>query len=122
LGCLLPSLLRVAQPLRHLLVAKVRYPAFSGTAPTKIADRHVDSAVDEELHAFVVLAPHELVQDAGGLMGAPFRVDVSAVVQKKVGDLEVVVHNSPSERGVEHLLRIGLTAEPNSEIAAVMGV
>src|SRR5262245_36188812 len=59
----LPPLLSVAQPLRHLLVAKVRCPALGGGAPAIVLDRHVDAAVDEELHGFVVLAPHELVQD-----------------------------------------------------------
>src|SRR5438094_10315432 len=44
------------------------------------------------------------MQNAGGLMGAPVRVDISPVTEKKVGDLEVVIEDRPGERGVENLL------------------
>jgi hypothetical protein len=43
------------------------------------------------LHGFVILVKHQLMQDAGGLMGAPVRVDIGPVYEKKVGNLEVVV-------------------------------
>ena len=59
-------------------------------APAIVDDRHVDAAVDEELHGFVIFVKmRQLMQDAGGLMGAPVRVDISPVTEKKVGDLEV---------------------------------
>jgi hypothetical protein len=38
------------------------------------------------------------MQDAGGLMGAPVRVDIGAVPEKKVGDFEVVIDDRPRER------------------------
>ena len=41
-------------------------------------------------------------------MGAPVRVDIGPVPEKKVGDLEVVVEDRPGERGVENLLHTGL--------------
>src|SRR5215510_8535802 len=89
---LLPPLLRFGEPLRHLLVLKVRCPTLSGTAPSIIDDRQIDAAVDEELHGFVVFVkPYQLVHDAGGLMRAPLRVDIGSVLEKKVCDLEVVV-------------------------------
>jgi hypothetical protein len=44
------------------------------------------------------------MQDAGGLMGAPVRVDIRPVPEKKVGDFEMVVEDRPGERGVENLL------------------
>src|SRR5262245_42757600 len=34
----------------------------------------------------------------------------------------MVVHNSPSESGVENLLHIGLAAKPSSKIGEVMGI
>src|SRR5579862_10032235 len=91
-GVSVPPLLRLAQPLRHLLVLRgVISPALGGSAPAIIADRHVDAAVDEELHGCVVFKMHQLMQDAGRFMGAPVRVDISPVTEKKVGDLEVAV-------------------------------
>src|SRR6266446_1846849 len=51
---------------------------------------------------------HQLMQNASGLMGAPVRVDIGPVTEKKVGDLEVVVEDRPGERGVENLLHTGL--------------
>src|SRR5215831_20368794 len=73
---LLPPFLRVAQPLRHLLVLRsVTCPTLGGCAPAIIEDRHVDAAVDEELHGFVVFAKHQLMQDGGGLLGSPVAVD-----------------------------------------------
>ena len=87
--------------------------------PSIIADVHVDAAVDKELHGFVIPVPHQLVQDAGGLMRAPVRIDISPMPEKKVSDLEVVVEDRPGKRGVENLLRIGLAAESGFEIAAV---
>jgi hypothetical protein len=52
------------------------------------------------LHGFVIFVPHQLIQDAGGLMGTPVRVDISSVRDKKAGDFETVVEDCPSERGV----------------------
>ena len=49
----------------------------------------------------------QLVQDARRLMGAPAGVDVCAVLEKEVGNLEVVVDDRPGERHVEHVLRGG---------------
>jgi len=92
----------------------VACPTLGGSVPAKIEDRHIDAAVDKKLHGFVILMPHELVQDAGGLMGAPVRVDVGSVREKKVGDLEVVVEDCPPERGIENILDIRLAAEPGS--------
>ena len=87
-------MLRLAQPLRHLLVLhSVRCPTLGGRAPAIIDDRHVDAAIDEELHRFVIFVPHQLMQDAGRLVGAPVRVDIGSVPEKKVGDLEVVVED-----------------------------
>src|SRR5580692_10942409 len=96
-------MLRLAQPLGHLLVLhSVRCPTLGGRAPAIIDDRHVDAAIDEELHRFVIFVGiYQLMQDAGGLMGAPVRVDIGPVTEKKVGDLEVVVEDRPGERGVE---------------------
>src|SRR6516165_3410236 len=75
--CLLPTLLRLGQPLRHLLVFRcVIGPTLGRSAPAIIDDRHVDAAVDEELHRFVILVPHQLMQDAGGLVAAPARIDI----------------------------------------------
>src|SRR5262249_55443157 len=58
-------LLRLAQPLRHLLVAgSVQRPALSSSAPAIIGDRHVDTAVDEKLHGFAILMKmRQLMQD-----------------------------------------------------------
>ena len=75
-------------------------PTLGGSAPAIIANRHVDAAVDEELHGFVILVPLQLMQDACGLMGAPVRVDIGPVREKKFGDLEVVVEDGPGERSV----------------------
>ena len=102
----LPS--RILQPLRHLLVlCGVTCPTLRSAAPAIVPDRHVDAAVDEELHGLVVFVKHQLMQDAGRLVRAPVRVDIGAVLEKKVGDLEVVVDDGPGERGVENLLRRG---------------
>src|SRR5262249_44210234 len=107
--CLLPPLLRLAEPLRHLLVVRsVTCPTLGGSAPAIIDDRHVDAAVDEELHGFVIFVKYQLMQDAGGLMGAPVRVDIGPVTEKKVADLEVAVDDRPGERSVENLLHTGL--------------
>src|SRR5262245_41937823 len=106
---MLPTLLRLSQPLRHLLVLKVGCPTLSGTAPSIIDYRQIDAAVDEELHGFVVFVkPYKLMHDAGRLMRAPLRVDIGAVLEKKVGDLEVVVEDRPGERGIENLLHTNL--------------
>jgi len=48
------------------------------------------------------------MQDAGGLMGTPVCVDIRSVIEKKAGDLEVVVHDRETNRGVENLLHSGL--------------
>src|SRR5215813_11483527 len=93
-----------------------------GSVPAKTEDRHIDAAIDKKLHGFVILMPDELMQDAGGLMRAPFRVDIGPVHEKKVGDLEVVVEDCPRERGIQNILCIGLAAEPGSEVAAVVGI
>jgi hypothetical protein len=94
------------QPLRHFLVIRgVTRPTLGRTAPAVIGDSHVDATVNEELHFFIVLVkPHQLVQDARGLMGAPAGVDIGAVLEKKVGDREVAIQDCPGERGVENLL------------------
>src|SRR5438552_635837 len=107
---MLSPLLRFAQPPRHLLVLRsVISPALGGSAPAIVADRHVDAAVDKELHGLVVFVKVcQFMQDAGRLMGAPVRVDIGAMPEKKVGDLEVVVEDRPGERGVEDLLHTGL--------------
>src|SRR5215471_11798104 len=100
----------------------VACPALGGSVPAKIEDRHINAAIDKKLHGFVILMPHELMQDAGGLMGAPLRIDIGSVREKKVGDLEVVVENCPRERGIQNILGIGLAAEPGAEVAAVVGI
>src|SRR5688572_20249983 len=70
----LPLPFRLLQPLGHLLVlCGVERPALCRPVPTVILDGHVDAAVDEELHGFVIFVPHQLMQDAGGLMRAPVR-------------------------------------------------
>jgi len=107
---LLPPLLRLGQPLRHLFVLRgVICPTLGGSAPAMMADRHVDAEVDEELHGFVILVPHQLMEDAGGLMGGPVRVDIGPAPEKKLGDLEMIVEDRPSKRGVENLLHTGLS-------------
>src|SRR5260370_8084924 len=122
-GFLLPRLLAILQELPELLVFRGdTCPTLGGGAPPIIPDRHVDAAIDEELHGLVVFVPHQFMQDAGWLMGAPVRIDIGAVCEKKVGDLEVVVEDGPRERGVENPLRIGALAEPASEVRAVMGI
>src|SRR5262245_41424267 len=65
--------LRVLEPLRHLLVAlAAARPARWGAVPTVILDRHVDAAVDEELHPLVrVVQEDEVVQDARRLVRVP---------------------------------------------------
>jgi hypothetical protein len=84
-----------------------------GTAPSIVLDCHVDTAVDEKLHRFVVLVEDQLVQNACRLVRAPSRIDVSAVLEKEVRNLEVVVEDGPGQRGVENQLYIGLAqAEP----------
>src|SRR5215813_12140845 len=106
---LLPPLLRVAQPLCHLLVLRSkRCPTHRGSVPAIIVDRHVDATVDEELHGFVIRMPYELMQNAGGLMRAPVRIDIGPMREKKGSDLEMVVHYRPGKRGVENLLHTGL--------------
>jgi hypothetical protein len=53
------------------------------------------------------------VQNACRLVRAPSRIDVSAVLEKEVRNLEVVVEDGPGQRGVENQLYIGLAqAEP----------
>jgi hypothetical protein len=47
---------------------------------------------------------HELVQDAGRLMGAPARIEIRAVLEQEVRDIEVTVDHRPRERLVEHVL------------------
>src|SRR5215471_15077664 len=121
--CLLLPLLRVVQPLRHLLVlGSDSCPTLGGSIPPKIADRHVDTAIDEELHGFVILVPHQFVQNAGGLMRAPGCVDIGSVREKKVGDLEAIVEDGPGERSIENLLRGRLATEPGFEVTAVVGI
>src|ERR1041385_739669 len=67
---LLPPLLRLMQPLRHFLVMRsVVCPTLGGTVPTIILDGHIDASVDEELHGLVIGVKHQLMQDAGGLVG-----------------------------------------------------
>jgi hypothetical protein len=44
----------------------VERPALCRGVPTVILHGHVDAAVDEELHRFVILMPHKLVQDGSG--------------------------------------------------------
>src|SRR5215472_9772796 len=106
---LLPPLLRVAQPLCHLLVFRSdRCPTHRGSVPAIVVDRHVDAAVDKELHGFVIRMPYELMQNAGGLMRAPVRIDRGPRREKKVADLEMVVPNRPGKRGVANLLPTGL--------------
>src|SRR5215510_10616462 len=100
----------------------VACPTLGGSVPAKIQDRHIDAAIDKKLHGFVILMPHELMQDAGGLMGAPVRVDIGSVRKKKVGDLEVVVEDCPSERSIQNILHIRIAAEPDSQVAAVVGI
>src|SRR6266567_2036795 len=86
----------------------VTCPTPGRCAPAVIDDRHVDASVDEELHGLVILVPHQFMQDAGGFVRAPVRVDIGSMPEKKVGDLEMVVHDGPGERGVENLLQTGL--------------
>src|SRR5262249_61241698 len=100
----------------------VACPPLGGSVPAKIEDRHIDAASDKKLHVFVILMPHELMQDAGGLMGAPVRVDIGSVREKKVGDLEVVVEDCPPERSIQNILHTRLAAEPDSQVTAVMGI
>jgi hypothetical protein len=92
-----PTLLCLAQPLRHLLVVRsVISPSLGGSTPPIIADRHVDASVDEELHGFVVFVKaYQLMQDAGRLMGAPVRVDIGPMLEKKVGYFEAVADDRP---------------------------
>jgi len=116
-------LLRVLQkPSEFLVIRGDSRPTFGGGVPAIIVNRHVDASVDEELHGFVVLVPHQFMQDAGRFMRAPVRIDVGAMREKKVGDFELIVHDRPCERGVENPLRIGRLAEPFNVIPAVMGV
>ena len=55
------------------------------------------------------------MQDAGRLMRTPVRIDIGSMGKKKVGDLELVVKDSPPKGSVENLLRIGALAEPTHE-------
>ena len=62
------------------------------------------------------------MQDAGWLMGTPVCVDIGSMPEKKVGDLEMVVHDRTGKRDVENLLHRGLaplqiSADPVIEIA-----
>src|SRR5215470_9797827 len=100
--CLLSPLLRLAQPPRHLLVVcSVICPTLGGSPPAIILDRQVDAAVDEELHGFVIFVKHQLMQDAGRLVGTPVRVYIGAMPEKKVSDLKMAVNDRPGERGIE---------------------
>ena len=120
--CLVPPLLRVAHPLRQLFVLRRdRGPTHRGSAPAIIVDRHVDAAVDKELHRFVILVPHQLMQDAGGLMGAPVCVDIGSMPEKKVGDLEMVVYDREGKRGVKNLLHSGLAPFQISADPVIVG-
>src|SRR2546430_17216763 len=73
------------------------------------------------LFPYTTLFRSQLMQDAGGLMGAPVRVDIGPVTEKKVGDLEVVVEDRPGERGVENLLHTGLAPFRFPRVYAVGG-
>ena len=65
-------------------------PILRGTAPPIVLNGHVDAAVDEKLHGFVILAEDQLVQDACWLVRAPSRIDIGAVLEQKVGYVEVI--------------------------------
>src|SRR5438876_1066098 len=67
----LPLPFRLLQPLSHLLVIRgVQRPPLCRAVPAVVPDRHIDTAVDEELHGRVVRMKDKLVQDARRLMGA----------------------------------------------------
>jgi hypothetical protein len=73
------------------------------------------------MHRFVILVEHQLMQEAGGLVGAPVRVDIGPVSKKKVGDLEAVVEDGPGKRGVENLPHTGLSPFWFPPVHAVSG-
>src|SRR5256886_12557577 len=73
------------------------------------------------LFPYTTLFRSQLMQDAGGLMGAPVRVDIGPVTEKKVGDLEVVVEDRPGERGVENPLHTGLAPFRFPRVYAIGG-
>ena len=54
-------------------------------------------------------------------MGAPAGVDVGAVREKEVGDLEVTVDDCPRERGVENLLHTWARPTGGSSRVRVVG-
>jgi hypothetical protein len=56
----------IAYPLAFCRAAR----AGGRSAPPIIPDHHVDTAIVEKLHGFVIFVPPRLMQDTGGLMGA----------------------------------------------------
>jgi hypothetical protein len=55
------------------------------------------------------------------LMGAPVRVDIGPMPEKKVGDLEMVVDNCPSKYSVENLLHTDLAPFRFPRVHAISG-
>ena len=83
-GLRFPRALGTRQELRHVLVlgCMVR-PPFSGRVPAVVANRHIDTVVDQELCRFIVPADGAFVQDASWLMRAPVGIDVGSALQRK---------------------------------------
>lgn len=79
-------------------------PALRGAAPSVVFDRHVDAAVDEELHSFVVIVGDQFVQDACRLVRTPSRIDVSTMLEKEIGHVQMTSEHGPGKRCVENLL------------------
>ena len=64
-----------------------------------------------------------MVQDARRLMGVPTGVDIRAVLEEEVGNVELTVDDGKGERSVEHLLcrwRIPLKVGPRARV--VVGI
>jgi hypothetical protein len=82
------------QEIRHILIVNRRLaqrvhvdsPPFRSPIPAIVADRHIDAMIDEELCRLIVPSDGSLMQNAGRLVGAPVRIDVGSVFQKKIRD------------------------------------
>lgn len=56
------------------------------------------------------------MEDARRFVSGPVGVHVGAVSEQELGDLEMLVHNRPGKRHVDHLLHLG---EARTDVAMV---
>src|SRR5262245_22037963 len=114
IGRLFPRALGVIQKLSHFRISNRRLaqrvsmdrPPRRSPIPSIVASRQIDAVVDQELRRFIFPANRNLMQDTGWFMRAPRRIHIGAVLQEELRNLKMPVHDRPSERYVQDVLRI----------------